>query len=268
MNKIAIIIEYLNITKKLMKYSINSDVNKILDTILLNILKIYNVECLKEQISNLINKANLILTTGDVLALSMQQYQSSEERMVIEYKASLIHEEKINELREFNCEEFILELKNNAFIGNKDALKLYSILKYEGLLLEKNIDEALNTYKMLMYSGDLLSTKSLAYINEKDKQNNKYKFYNEIYNILSNDSIIKINNKMNKEIKETIYIVELIKNRQINKKTNNLEIYLLNYLVVTNDNFISKVNNLLDMSKDGYYLSIQESLVKKKKFNF
>ena len=121
---------------------------------------------------------------------------------------------------------------------------------------------------MLMYSGDLLATKSLAYINEKDKQNNKYKFYNEIYNILSNDSIIKINNKMNKEIKETIYIVELIKNRQINKKTNNLEIYLLNYLVVTNDNFISKVNNLLDMSKDGYYLSIQESLVKKKKFNF
>lgn len=267
-NNLEIIVEYFETIKTLIVFKENKIINKIKDCALMNVLKIYKKGDEFDFFKNIISNSNSIQTLGDASAVNLHEIENDTEKFVLDYKADMVRGENIHSLKMFDENMFIKELKAKIIYGSEHATKLLALLEYYGLVVNADVDDALKYYKMLALSKDLFSIKMLIMSYEENNKQQEKEVWESVLNVQLKNNLIKINKNMikcyRKEINEICILMEAVQSRKINKKKENLDIYMLEYLIVSENKLEEKLENVLNYKSDGCSLLIYENLYNEK----
>lgn len=169
--------EFLNVCSMFVGYELNSELEYMLTNIfdfICKILKISN----KEKIENkkLMLELFSINKYSDYLLTKTKYVKLDDKLLWIGTSYFNLLSKQDNFVAQFNKTFVKKKLDELSLLGNVEGINLKAYLKYLGIIYEKNIDEAIELFRISAYSNDYFSFNVLSVIsNDKEYYLNIYK---------------------------------------------------------------------------------------------
>lgn len=260
--------EYFEVTECLYEYAENTEVTNISTKLINYILDIYNCKYLEADCMKLVDKVKCIKTTADALVINYDEIKDLNERVVFELKSKYLIKNKITYQKTFEINSFLEELYDLILKGDISACKMYAFLNLNKIVNESSIDAAFTIYQMLSYSGDMFSLIVLKKFKDSMFYDNVIKLFENVkYNCIFTLTD-EVNDNIQEEVRNFVSTILAYKNREVQKKLVNLDIFILYYLVITKDSLKCKLNNLCNFDINSYGLLLRTEYFKNKEYGF
>lgn len=216
--------EFLNVCSVFIGYEINEELLSVLSSVFDFIGKIIKVD--KESIINgekIISDLFSINKYSDYI-LTKTKYCKLDDDL-LRFGSSYFNElaRLDNKVSHFNIVYAKKQLDELSLAGNIRVINLKAYLKYLGIIYEKNIEEAIELFKISAYSNDYFSFKILS------KITNEKKYYLDIYN--------RINNQLDyyNYKQRDMYIDIIMECHKKNLDSKKVNYDLVNYVLTSNE---------------------------------
>jgi len=264
--KNLVINEYLNITSSLLYYTDCPSLNELKLSVLRFICDVYKSSSIFDECVNELKEASDYKLSTDTVLSNILNNKSS---FALDAKCILLSDLNITRLVEFDYELLMKKLIAKANVGCINECKLLSIIFYN----ENKIASATNIFKLLSVNGDDFALNALIKkcLDKNSLELNKWENIYHIVSKITNDfSFIAISEAFQECSSDDLNIANIIMcMKQFNAKNElkNLDLPLSYYLLNSNDDYESKIENI--KNDTNVYLELYYSnLYTNKKFGF
>jgi len=269
-NKVKEILkEYFSVISPLLEYESNESSLRIEQEVLKLLCCIAEAEELVSECWEKVKEVACLQTAMD--GILMENANVTVRSIIGEMKYEVLTENKVETLKMFDTDLFVARVKENAFLGDKDACKLLAVLKWIGLGLPEDKTVAVSIWEQVALSGDFFAIRALNYVNQKEDNGIDWTKVLEILES-SKERFASIAKKSDyaeykEEEVQLANLILCIRQKGSARNGKHLNLPLLYYMLHSKEEYEVRMSHL--SAEQNYYLLLQkEEKYGNKKYGF